>query len=197
MFSLHTKAYSHSFIHYSWTTDVTWTVLTMSLLHLCALNVSVVLLSLGKKKSLWFHPKYPNLCSEDEQRFYGFGMTWDRVINDRTFIFGWTILQGNQSLGYRKTHTICIALIFSKLSRSTAWYLSYRSEVFRQSIRFSCQYITIHGHNNCHMWGVQGFLLLNVCLNKLKNKLSCGISNRLCCSCSTCVKSILCHLGRI
>ncbi len=32
-----------------------------------------------------------NLCSEDEQRSYGFGMTWGWVIKDRIFIFGWTI----------------------------------------------------------------------------------------------------------
>ncbi len=32
-----------------------------------------------------------NLCSEDERRSYGFGKTWGWVINDRIFIFGWTI----------------------------------------------------------------------------------------------------------
>ncbi len=31
------------------------------------------------------------LCSEDEQRSYGFKTTWGWVINDRIFIFGWTI----------------------------------------------------------------------------------------------------------
>ncbi len=31
------------------------------------------------------------LCSEDERRSYGFGMTWGWVINDRIFIFGWII----------------------------------------------------------------------------------------------------------
>ncbi len=35
--------------------------------------------------------KYLNLCSEDEQRSYGFVTTRGRVINDRIFIFGWTI----------------------------------------------------------------------------------------------------------
>ncbi len=35
---------------------------------------------------LGFNKKYLNLCSEDELKFYGFG-----VIDDRTFIFGWTI----------------------------------------------------------------------------------------------------------
>ncbi len=38
-----------------------------------------------------FHQKYLNLCSEDEWRSYGFGTTWGWVINDRIFIFGWTI----------------------------------------------------------------------------------------------------------
>ncbi len=35
--------------------------------------------------------KYLNLGSEDEQRSYGFGTTWGRVINDIIFFFGWTI----------------------------------------------------------------------------------------------------------
>ncbi len=43
------------------------------------------------QKALGFHQKYLNLCSEDEQRSYGFGTTWGWVINDRIFIFGWTI----------------------------------------------------------------------------------------------------------
>ncbi len=37
-----------------------------------------------------FHQKYLNLCSEDEQRSYGFETTWGWVINDIIFIFGWT-----------------------------------------------------------------------------------------------------------
>ncbi len=54
-------------------------------------NVSVALLSTEGQKALGFHKKYLNLCSVDEQRSYGFGMTWGWVINDRIFIFGWTI----------------------------------------------------------------------------------------------------------
>ncbi len=53
-----------------------------------SLNVSVVLLSMQCQKSLGFHQKYLNLCSEDERRSYGFGTTWGWVINDRIFIFG-------------------------------------------------------------------------------------------------------------
>ncbi len=37
------------------------------------------------------HQKYLNLCSEDERRSYRFRTTWGWVINDRIFIFGWTI----------------------------------------------------------------------------------------------------------
>ncbi len=33
------------------------------------------------------YQKYLNLCSEDEQRSYGFGMTWVWVINDIIYIF--------------------------------------------------------------------------------------------------------------
>ncbi len=78
-------------LHWGWTTDVTWTILTMSLLPFWALNVSVALLSMQGQKALEFHQKYLNLCSKDEQRSYGFGTTWGWVINDRIFIFGWTI----------------------------------------------------------------------------------------------------------
>ncbi len=35
------------------------------------------------QKALRFHQKYLKLCSEDEQRSYGFGTTWGWEINDR------------------------------------------------------------------------------------------------------------------
>ncbi len=35
--------------------------------------------------------KYFNLCSEDEQSFYGFGTTCGYVINDKIIIMGWSI----------------------------------------------------------------------------------------------------------
>ncbi len=43
------------------------------------------------QRALRFKLKYLNLCSEDERRSYGFGTTWGWVINDRIFIFLWTI----------------------------------------------------------------------------------------------------------
>ncbi len=43
------------------------------------------------QKALRFHQIYLNLCSENERRSYGLGTTWVWVINDRIFIFGWTI----------------------------------------------------------------------------------------------------------
>ncbi len=51
----------------------------------------IAFLSTEGQKALGFHQKYLNLCSVDEQRFYGFGMTWGWIINDRIFILGWTI----------------------------------------------------------------------------------------------------------
>ncbi len=63
----------------------------MSLLPFCALTLVVPLLSMEGKRALGFHQKYLNLCSEDELRSYGFVTTWGWVINDRIFIFGWTI----------------------------------------------------------------------------------------------------------
>ncbi len=55
------------------------------------LNMVTPLLSMQHQKALRFHQKYLNLCSEDEQRSYEFGTTWGWVINDRIFIFRWTI----------------------------------------------------------------------------------------------------------
>ncbi len=75
----------------SGTPDVTWTILTMSLLPFWALNVSVVLLSMQCQKALRFYQKYFNLCSEDEWRSYEFGTIWGWVINETIFTFGWTI----------------------------------------------------------------------------------------------------------
>ncbi len=56
------------------------TILTMSLLPFWALNVVVALLYMQGQK-----------VNENEWRSYGFGMTWEWVINDRIFIIGWTI----------------------------------------------------------------------------------------------------------
>ncbi len=63
----------------------------ISLLHLYALIVVVPLLSMEGQRALGFHQKYLNLCFEHEQRSYGFGTTWGWVLNERIFIFGWTI----------------------------------------------------------------------------------------------------------
>ncbi len=63
----------------------------MSFLHFCALIVVGLLLSMQGQKALRFHQKYINLCSEDERRSCWFGMTWGWVINDRIYIFRWTI----------------------------------------------------------------------------------------------------------
>ncbi len=41
--------------------------------------------------ALGFHQKYFNLCSKDEWRSYWFRTTWGWVINDRIFMFWWTI----------------------------------------------------------------------------------------------------------
>ncbi len=88
LFSLCTKSILVASENYGWTTDVTWTILTISLLPFWALNVVVVLMVIEGQKALGFHKKYLNLCSELEQRSYGFGTTWGWVINDR--LFGWT-----------------------------------------------------------------------------------------------------------
>ncbi len=53
-------------------------------------NISVAFPSMQGQRALRFHQIYLNLCSEDEQRTYGFGTTWGWVIDDRIFILGWT-----------------------------------------------------------------------------------------------------------
>ncbi len=59
-------------------------------------------------KAVGIHQKYLNLCSEDERRSYRFGTTWERVINDRIFIFGWTVpLTRNH---HKYSHTIYSAV---------------------------------------------------------------------------------------
>ncbi len=91
VFVFYAQSFFVATLNYGWTTDVTWTILMMSLLHFWVLNVMVVLLSMQDQKALGFHQKYLNLCSEDERRSYGFEITRGCVINDRIFIFGWTI----------------------------------------------------------------------------------------------------------
>ncbi len=93
VFFAHIK-YSRSFIKLRlnhWCHIRHQTILTMSFLPVWALNVLVVLLSIEGQKAFGFHQKYLNLCSEDEQRSYGFGTRWGWVIYDKIFIFGWTI----------------------------------------------------------------------------------------------------------
>ncbi len=53
-------------------------------------NISVAFPSMQGQRALRFHQKYLNLCSEDEQRTYGFGTTWGWIIDDRIFILWWT-----------------------------------------------------------------------------------------------------------
>ncbi len=72
---------------YGWTTDVTWTILTMSLLPFWALNVAVALLSMQGQKALKLRYFLWGLCFKDERRSYGLGTTWGWEINDMLFHF--------------------------------------------------------------------------------------------------------------
>ncbi len=85
---LHTKSILVAL--YSRTTDVTWTILTMSLLRFWVLNVSVALLSMQVRKLSDFI-KNILMHSEDEQMSYRCGTTWWWVNKERIFIFEWTI----------------------------------------------------------------------------------------------------------
>ncbi len=100
LLSLHTKSIVVTSYNYGWTTDVSWTILTMSLLPFWALYVVVTLLSMQGQKDLRFHQKYINLLFR--RWTYGFGTTWRWVINGKIFIFGWTIPLNNINLEWVK-----------------------------------------------------------------------------------------------
>ncbi len=92
------KKYSCSFVklrlnnwcHMDYFNDVLATFLSLDCVRILAVYGRVRDLSEFIKNIL-------NVCSEDEQRIYRFGMTWGWVINDRIFIFGWTIPKSNRS----------------------------------------------------------------------------------------------------
>ncbi len=55
-------------------------------------KIVISLLSMEGQRALGFYQQYIDLCYKDEWRSYGFGKTrgWV-IINDRIFIFWWTI----------------------------------------------------------------------------------------------------------
>ncbi len=95
-FSFAHKKYSRSFVklrlnpwcHMDYFTDVLATFLDLDRVRILAVYGRIRELSYSIKNYLF----KLNLCSEDERRrSYGFGTTWGWVINDISFIFGWTI----------------------------------------------------------------------------------------------------------
>ncbi len=99
------KKYSRSFIklrlnpwcHMDCFTDVLATFL--------CIDCGSILAVYGGSDSSQIPSKYLNLCSEDERRSYGFGTTWGWVINERIFIFGWTIPLTQHTL--KAIHNYC------------------------------------------------------------------------------------------
>ncbi len=106
--SLRAKTILVASYNYGWTTDVTWTILTISLSPFWALIVVGPLLSIKDQRALGFNQKYLNLCFEDERRSCGFGMTWGWVINDLIFIFSWWKMV---SLKYQTTLTFAFSIL--------------------------------------------------------------------------------------
>ncbi len=86
----------------------------------------------AESESSWFHQKYLNLCSEDEQRSCGFGMTWGWVINDRIFIFRWIMSLSALWRQWRRTCTHQSLLI------TPAWKLNLW-HVTRWSFSIICE----------------------------------------------------------
>ncbi len=143
----------------------------MSLLHFWALNASVALLSMQGQKALGFHQKYLNLCSEDEQMSYGFGTTRGWVINDRIFIFGWTI-----TLRYISK----ILVKFHKQKRSVIYYkyreLWSRAQINQTAFCYSTQRFAWPTCTHCQIcvWNSQSHVFLLkwldfICENSLNN----------------------------
>ncbi len=129
----------------------------MSLLPYWALNVSVPLLSMQGQKALGFHQKYLHLCSEDERRFYGIRTRWGWIINDKIFIFGWTIsltLSWNVSwkcfywYSCLNKHVIGsyegleVYIFFQKSKKPYAALSKLTSQTEKSSILFPCSLIT-------------------------------------------------------
>ncbi len=99
------------------------------------------------QKALIFHQKYLNLCSEDERRSYGFGTTWGWVINDRIFIFGWTILLrpvNTKDVNYNDNNKVLIIILFPwewrlphhsyKSNDTEDWYSWNHSQIFSSQL---------------------------------------------------------------
>ncbi len=56
-----------------------------------ALTVVITWQSMEQSQaSCFFYPKYLKICSKDDQIFFGFGTIWDKVINEKIFILGWS-----------------------------------------------------------------------------------------------------------
>ncbi len=79
------KKYSCSFVKLR--LNHRWAILTMFL----DLDRGMTLAVCGGPESSQISSKYLNVCSEDERRYYRCGTTWRWVVNDRIFIFVWTI----------------------------------------------------------------------------------------------------------
>ncbi len=100
--------------------DVTWTTLIMSLQPFWALIVVVSLLIFAGSESSVISSKISNLCSEDEQRSYGFRTTWG-------FHFCWTIpLNPFQICNYFKS---------SKKIKTDFWLNDHVELILERSLR--------------------------------------------------------------
>ncbi len=91
-------------------------------------NVLTTFLSLRTfqlhQRTLGFHQKDLNLCSEDERRSYRFGKTWGRVIIvDIIFNFGWTIPLSMTLTSYTK----CGSFLWIKLLFKEPYNYRYRT----------------------------------------------------------------------
>ncbi len=98
----------------------------MSVFDAC-LWLAVLLLSMQDQKALRFRQKYLNLSSENEQRSYSFGTTWGWVINDRIFIFGWTIPWKRLKPRYtsNEVHFEFVSAVRNSSPKQTFWGSSF------------------------------------------------------------------------
>ncbi len=73
-----------------------------------------------------FYQKYLILCSDDEWRSYRFGKTWGCVINNRIFIFGWTVPFNGQMFLYKNRQCGCSQMKQVLFIRLDIFYLSLK-----------------------------------------------------------------------
>ncbi len=162
LFSLHTKSILVALQNYGWTTDVTWTILTMSLLPFWALDVSVALLYICRVRMISDFIKNIFICEEylnskDERRSNSFGTTCGWVINDWIFIFGLSI--PSRIKDEHKTVPLNVMHSLSLVSPHRIGNLKFTDQLWRKALKNQLKSLSqnarcLFSRIGCHFQGV-------------------------------------------